>query len=152
MIDGYTLYEIVEEATTLIWDEEAQQLQDMTAGLTRQIENAVRKGATALKEAQAKGAAELQQVKHELGQKLHAEIVKRQEAERKAANPAQQFAGRLRRWSYSALAPYTQRDRWREAEKPLAWWRAIAGATYGRGGGREVRGEGGSRDAHAREQ
>ena len=68
MLDGFTLYEIIEEATGLLWDDQAKSLQDMTA----QLQAAAAKSATALKDAQKQHAKE-----------LHAEILKRQLAERR---------------------------------------------------------------------
>ena len=111
MLDGFTLYEIIEEATGLLWDDQAKSLQDMTA----QLQAAAAKSATALKDAQKQHAKE-----------LHAEILKRQRAERKRTTAPTHGPNRR---PYNSLAQSTKGSRWREVDDLLARWRSIAGAT-----------------------
>ena len=108
MMDGFTLYEIIEEVTGLIWNDATKNLEEMT----KQLQAAVARGATALRDAQQKHAKE-----------LHAAIKKQQKAEQRSSDVAH---GPPRR-PYDSVAHSTQRDRWRECEQPLAWWRRIAG-------------------------
>ena len=120
MIDGFSLYEILHEATGIIWDDQLKNLQDMTT----QLQTAVVKGAAELKEAQCKHAVE-----------LHDAIVKRQQAQRKLISLTSRKPGAMPRWAYERVAERTKRDRWRECDGPLTWWRSIAGVWGGLGPG-----------------
>ena len=104
MIDGFTLHEILEEATCAIWDDKSKALSSMAANL----KSAALKSQKALADAQKQHAEELNNM-----------IVKMQR--QRGVNLG------LKRRPYTAVAPRTQADRWREAEKPIQWWRAIAG-------------------------
>ena len=55
MMDGFTLYEIIEEVTGLIWNDATKNLEEMT----KQLQAAVARGATALRNAQQKHGKEL---------------------------------------------------------------------------------------------